>query len=83
MTAGIIPTIRCDFIGDTRDKTCDQEWFAPVTMPHHRALRAWLRACGWRRLPDGRDLCPEHAHPSPTPTVPQPQGPQPESKANT
>ncbi|MFE5718568.1 hypothetical protein [Streptomyces erythrochromogenes] len=86
MTAGIIPTIRCDYTGETGsddgDAECDREWFAPVTMPHHRTLRAWLRARGWRRLRDGRDLCPDHAHSSFTPTAPRPQGPEPESKAS-
>jgi len=59
MTAGVIPTIRCDH--DTDGEQCDVEWFAPVTMPHHRALRAFLRDQGWRRTRDGRDLCPDHA----------------------
>ncbi|MFG2667621.1 hypothetical protein ACGFY6_25680 [Streptomyces sp. NPDC048387] len=80
MTAGIIPTIRCDFTGESPGDECDREWFAPLPMPHHRALRAWLRARGWRRLRDGRDLCPDHAHPS-TPAAAQPQSP--ESKAST
>ncbi|MFD0269633.1 hypothetical protein ACFVGY_24155 [Streptomyces sp. NPDC127106] len=79
MTAGLIPTIRCDFTGETAGDECDQEWFAPLPMPHHRALRAWLRARGWRRLRDGRDLCPDHAHSS-TPTAARPQSPQ--SKAS-
>ncbi|WP_327260317.1 hypothetical protein OG444_01505 [Streptomyces sp. NBC_01232] len=47
MTAGNIPTIRCDYTGETGSGDgCDREWFAPVPMPHHRALRAWLRECG-------------------------------------
>ncbi|MEU2454780.1 hypothetical protein ABZ605_32415 [Streptomyces sp. NPDC012765] len=86
MTAGNIPTIRCDYTGETGagdgDAECDREWFAPVPMPHHRALRAWLRARGWRRLRDGRDLCPNHAHRSSKPTASRPQGPEHESKAS-
>ncbi|MEV7581645.1 hypothetical protein [Streptomyces erythrochromogenes] len=81
MTAGIIPTIKCDWTGPSNSNDdCDQEWFAPVTMPHHRALRAWLRARGWRRLRDGRDLCPDHP-PSSVPSAARPHGP--ESKAST
>ncbi|MFD3333561.1 hypothetical protein ACFWV1_13075 [Streptomyces sp. NPDC058700] len=60
MSAGVIPTIRCDHI-DAEGEQCDSERFAPVTMPHHRALRAFLRDQGWRRRRDGRDLCPDHA----------------------
>ncbi|MFI8769477.1 hypothetical protein ACIGN6_31860 [Streptomyces sp. NPDC053792] len=76
MTAGNIPTIRCDYTDDADDE-CDQEWHAPVSMPHHRALRAWLRAHGWRQLRD------DHAHRSSTPTATRPQGRAPESKATT
>ena len=60
MSAGDIPTIRCDH-HDPAGEQCDAERFAPVTMPHHRALRAFLRDQGWRRRRDGRDLCPDHA----------------------
>nr|MDT0519877.1 hypothetical protein [Streptomyces sp. DSM 41633] len=86
MTAGSILTIRCDYTDETGvgdGDECDREWSAPVPMPHHRALRAWLRARGWRRLRDGRDLCPDHAHRSSTPTATRPQGRAPESKAST
>ncbi|MER7623896.1 hypothetical protein [Streptomyces sp. NPDC126503] len=60
MTAGVIPVIRCDY-RDADGEQCDRERGAPVHMPHHRALRAFLREQGWRRRRDGRDLCPDHA----------------------
>ncbi|MFE9481222.1 hypothetical protein ACFYNM_21775 [Streptomyces spororaveus] len=82
MTAESISTIRCDFTDETGDD-CDREWYSPVPMPHHRALRAWLRTRGWRRLRDGRDLCPDHAHRSSTPIAARPEGRAPESKAST
>ncbi|MCY0946318.1 hypothetical protein [Streptomyces antarcticus] len=82
MTAGNIPTISCDFTDEAATE-CDQEWFSPVSMPHHRALRAWLRERGWRRLRDGSDLCPGHAQrPSISPT-PRPQSRTDEGRATT
>jgi hypothetical protein len=59
MTAGTIPTIRCDHLDDQGEQ-CDHEWSAPTPMPNHRALRAFLREQGWQRRRDGRDLCPDH-----------------------
>ncbi|MER5312722.1 hypothetical protein ABT034_33670 [Streptomyces sp. NPDC002773] len=63
MTAGVIPVIRCDRLNPDGEQ-CDRERGAPIYMPHHRALRAYLREQGWRRRRDGRallDLCPDHA----------------------
>lgn len=48
MTAGVILLIRCDS-QTTYDEQCDTEHSAPVPVPDHAALRAYLATQGWRR----------------------------------
>lgn len=64
MSADVVHLIRCDAVVD--GDQCGNERFWPVSVAHHRELRANLRKQGWRRRA-GRDLCPDHATEEPTP----------------
>ncbi|MEV7442943.1 hypothetical protein AB0O22_17620 [Streptomyces sp. NPDC091204] len=50
MTAGSIPTVSCDHTDET-GSNCDQEWYAPVSMPHHRALPSLAARTGMAQTP--------------------------------
>jgi hypothetical protein len=60
VSAEVHLAVRCDHRDPDGDQ-CMTEWGHPVWVPHHTALRRYLKARGWRRTRDGRDLCPDHA----------------------
>ncbi|MER5559662.1 hypothetical protein ACWGLE_01295 [Streptomyces sp. NPDC055897] len=60
MTADSYLVIRCDGT-ENLGGPCDEEWSHPVHVATHTELRRHLKARGWRRTRDGRDLCPDCA----------------------
>ncbi|MCX5201076.1 hypothetical protein OG897_06315 [Streptomyces sp. NBC_00237] len=60
MTAVTYLAIRCDAL-DEAEVPCDTEHSAPIRAQNPTELRRRLKATGWRRTRDGRDLCPNCA----------------------
>lgn len=56
MSAGVVHLIRCDVT--VNGEQCGSERFWCVPVRNHTELRRLLKAQGWRRTRDGRDICP-------------------------